>query len=103
MSSHILMTTVTAIALSTPAWADDPAEVPSNVCLEAILFDPAEAPIDREMKILWLEHIEALFQENPAAAAEAIRSGLGGQAAARTGFTLTEHRPAPTSARLAGD
>jgi hypothetical protein len=103
MFSHILMATVTAIALSTPAWADDPAEVPSDACLEAILFDPAEAPIDREMKILWLEHIEALFQKDPAAAAEAIRSGLSGQAAARTGFTLTEQQPAPTNARLAAD
>jgi hypothetical protein len=103
MSSHMLMATVTAIALSTPAWADDPAEVPSEACLETILFDPAEAPIDREMKILWLEHIEALFQENPAAAAEAIRSGLGGQAAARIGFAATEHGPAPTNARFAAD
>jgi hypothetical protein len=103
MSSHILMATVTAIALSTPAWADDPAEVPSDACLEAILFDPAEAPIDREMKILWLEHIGALFQENPVAAAEALRSGLGGQAAARIDFAATEQEPAPTTARFAAD
>jgi hypothetical protein len=103
MSSHILMATVTAIALSTPAWADDPAEVPSDACLEAILFDPAEAPIDREMKTLWLEHVEAVFQENPVAAAEALRSGLGGQAAGRIGFAATEHGPAPTNARFAAD
>jgi hypothetical protein len=103
MSSHILMATVTAIALSTPAWAHDPAEVPSDACLRAVLFDPAEAPIDREMKILWIEHIDALFRENPAAAGEAIRSGLAGQAAARTGFAATEHRPASASARFATD
>ena len=28
MSSHILLATVAAIALSTPAWADDPAQAP---------------------------------------------------------------------------
>ena len=55
MGSQILMATVTAIALSTPAWADDP-EAPIDTCIEGILFDPAEAPIDTEMKIiLWLE------------------------------------------------
>ena len=103
MSSHILVATVTGIALSTPVWAHDPAEAPIDACLEAILFDPAEAPIDREMKIIWLEHIGALFREDPAAAGEAIRSGLSGQAAARTGFTVTGHRPALTNARLAAD
>jgi hypothetical protein len=99
MSSHILMATVTGIALSTPAWAHDPAEAPIDTCIEAILFDPAEAPIDREMKILWLENIEALLRENTAA----VRSGLGGQAAARTGPTVAEHQPAPTNANLAAD
>jgi hypothetical protein len=99
MSSHILMATVTGIALSTPAWAHDPGEAPINTCIEAILFDPAEAPIDREMKILWLENIEALLRENTAA----VRSGLGGQAAARTGPTVAEHQPAPTNANLAAD
>ena len=99
MSSHILLATVTGIALSTPAWAHDPAEAPIDTCIEAILFDPAEAPIDREMKILWLENIEALLRENTAA----VRSGLGGQAAARTGPTVAEHQPAPTNANLAAD
>ena len=89
MSSHILMATMTGIALSTPVWAHDPAEAPMDACLEVILFDPAEAPIDREMKVLWLEHIEALFQENPAAGAEAVRAGLAGRAATPTGLTVT--------------
>jgi hypothetical protein len=103
MSSHILMATVTGIALSTPAWAHDPAEVPIDACIEAILFDPAEAPIDREMKILWLEHIEALFRENPAAGGEALRSGLGGRVGARTGPTVTKHQPAPTNVKLVAE
>jgi hypothetical protein len=81
MSSHILLATVTGIALSTPAWA----------------HDPAEAPIDTEMKILWLENIEALLREN----AGAVRSGLGGRATARTGPTVLEYRPAPANASLA--
>jgi hypothetical protein len=99
MSSHILMATVTGIALSTPAWAHDPTEAPIDTCIEAILLDPAEAPIDTEMKILWLENIEARLRENTAA----VRSGLGGQAAARTGPTVAEHQSAPTSANLAAD
>jgi hypothetical protein len=66
--------------------------------IQAIFFDPAEAPIDTEMKILWLENIEALLRENTAA----VRSGLGGQAAARTG-PVAEHQPAPTNATLAAD
>ena len=115
MSSHILLATVTGIALSTPAWAHDPAEAPidtdieaifSNPAadIEAILLDPAEAPIDTEMKILWLENIEARLREarlreNTAA----VRSGLGGQAAARTGPTVAERQPAPTIADLAAD
>jgi hypothetical protein len=57
MSSRILMATVAAIALSTPAWADDPAEAPIDTEMKAILFDPAEAPIDTEMKMI-------LFVEN---------------------------------------
>ena len=92
MSSHILLATMTGIALSTPAWAHDPAEAPTDTGIEAILLDPAEnieailldpaeAPIDTELKILWLENIEALLRQNTAA----VRSGLGGQAAARTG------------------
>jgi hypothetical protein len=65
MSSHILLATVTGIALSTPAWAHDPAEAPIDSDIEAILLDPAEAPIDTEMKILWLENIEALCGRTP--------------------------------------
>jgi hypothetical protein len=110
MSSHILLATVTGIALSTPAWAHDPAEAPIDndietifldpaENIEAILLDPAEAPIDTEMKILWLENIEALLRENTAA----VRSGLGSQAAARTGPRVAEHQPAPTNANLAAD
>ena len=110
MSSHILLATVTGIALSTPAWAHDPAEAPIDTDIkaiflhpaeniEAILLDPAEAPIDTEMKILWLENIEALLRENTAA----VRSGLGGQAAARTGPTVWEHQPAPTNVNLAAE
>ena len=62
MSSHILLATVTGIALSTPAWAHDAAEAPIDTDIEAIflhpaegieaiLLDPAEAPIDTDMKI----------------------------------------------------
>ena len=97
MSSHILMATVTGIALSTPAWAHDPAEAPIATCIEAILFDPAEAPIDREMKILWLENIEALLRENTAGGGDVVRFGLGGRA------TFAEHQPAPTNANLAAE
>ena len=104
MSSHILLATVTGIALSTPAWAHDPTEAPIDTDIEAIflhpaediealLWDPAEAPIDTEMKILWLENIEALLWENTAA----VRSGL------RTGPTVAEHQPAPTNANFAAD
>ena len=91
------LATVTGIALSTPAWAHDPGETPIDTDIEAILLDPAEAPIDMEMKILWLENIEALLRENTAA----VRSGLGGQAAARTGPTVLEHQLARTNASLA--
>jgi hypothetical protein len=110
MSSHILLATVTGIALSTPAWAHDPAEAPIDAEIEAILLnpaedieaiflDPAEAPIDTEMKILWLENIEALLWEKTAA----VGPGLDGRAAARTGLTVAEHQPAPTNANLAAD
>ena len=110
MSSHILLATVTGIALSTPAWAHDPAGAPIDTNIEAIFFhpaedleasllDPAEAPIDTEMKILWLENIEARLRENTTA----VRSGLGGQAAARTGRTVVEYQPAPTNANLAAN
>jgi hypothetical protein len=108
MSSHILMATVTGIALSTPAWAHDPAETPFDTHIEAIflhpaesietiLLDPAEAPIDTEMKILWLENIEALLWEKTAA----VPSRVGGIAAARTWPTVLEHQPAPANANLA--
>jgi hypothetical protein len=107
MSSHILVATVTGIALSTAAWAHDPVEAPIDTDIEAIflhpaenieaiLLDPAQAPIDTEMKILWLENIEALLRENTAA----VRSGLGGQAAAHTGPTVAEHQPALTKRKL---
>src|SRR5262245_58398637 len=110
MSSRILLATVTGIALSTPAWAHDPTEAPiatdiraiflhPAADIEAILLDPAEAPIDTEMKLLWLENIEARLREN----ITPVRSGLGGQAAARTGRTLAERQPAPTTADLAAD
>jgi hypothetical protein len=109
MSSHILLATVTGIALSTPAWAHDPAEAPTDTDMEAIflhpaediqaiLLDPAEAPIDTEMKILWLENIEALLRENAAA----VRSGLGG-AAARSGSAVLERQSTPTNADLAAN
>jgi hypothetical protein len=38
MSSHILLATVTGIALSTPAWAHDPAEAPIDTDIEAIFL-----------------------------------------------------------------
>ena len=48
------------------------------------------APIDREMtKILWLEHIEALFRENPAAGDEAARAGL--ERSSRHSYRLHSH------------
>jgi hypothetical protein len=110
MSSHILLATVTGIALSTPAWAHDPAEAPIDTdleavslhpteAIEAILLDPAEAPIDTEMKILWLENIEALLRENAAV----VRSGLRGRVAAGACPTVLEHHPAPMNADLAAN
>ena len=74
MSSHVLMATVAAIALSTPAWAHDPAEAPIDTEIKAILLDPAEAPIDTEMIILWLENIEVSLRENTASGAHAVRA-----------------------------
>jgi hypothetical protein len=57
MSGHIFLALVPAIALSAPAWADDPAPIDTET--RSIVLDPAEAPIDTEMKIiLWLETIE---------------------------------------------
>jgi hypothetical protein len=64
MSGHIFLAIVAAIALSAPAWADDPAAARIDTERQAILLDPAEAPIDTEMKIiLWLETIEAPVRE----------------------------------------
>ena len=75
MSSHMSLATVAAIALSTPAWADDPAKAPIDTEIKAILLDPAEAPIDTEMKIiLWLESIEASSRKNVASGSDAVRS-----------------------------
>jgi hypothetical protein len=110
MSSHILLATVTGIALSTPAWAQDPTEAPIDTAIEAIflqpaedieaiLLDPAEAPIDTEMKILWLENIQSLLREN----APAVRSGLGSRVAAGAGPTVLEHEPTQTDADLAAN
>jgi hypothetical protein len=104
MSSHILLVTVAAIALSTPAWADDPAEGPIDTEIKAILLDPDEAPIDTEMKIiLWLENIEAPSREHIAEGGNTVRSGLGPRGAAHTGPTIAEYRSAPTSATVAAE
>ena len=84
-------------ASSSSAISCHPSDPAENI--EAILLDPAEAPIDTEIEILWLENIEALLRENTAA----VRSGLGSQAAARIGPTVAEHQPAPTNANLAAD
>ena len=91
MSSHILMATLAAIALSTPAWAQDPAVAPIDTEMKAILLDPAEAPIDTEMKIIWLvESIQAPLRENTAGGGDA---GRGGRAADRAGPMIAEHQP----------
>ena len=75
MFGHILMATVGTIALSTPAWAQQPAETPIDADIKAILLDPDEAPIDTEMKIiLWLESIEASSRKNVASGSDAVRS-----------------------------
>jgi hypothetical protein len=95
MSGHIFLAIVAAIALSSPAWADDPAEAPIDSERKAILLDPAEAPIDTEMKIiLWLETIEAPLR---------VRSGPGARAAGRTGPTIAEYRSAPTNMNVAAE
>jgi hypothetical protein len=63
MSGHIFLALVPAIALSAPAWADDPAPIDTET--RSIVLDPAEAPIETEMKvILWLETIEAPLREH---------------------------------------
>jgi hypothetical protein len=104
MSSHILLATVAAIALSTAAWADDPGEAPIDTEMKAILLDPGEAPIDTEMKIIvWVEHIEADLREHVAERGNAVRSGLGARGAARTGPTIAEYRSAPTYATVAAE
>jgi hypothetical protein len=96
MSSHILLATVAAIALSTPAWADDPAEGPIDTEIKAIVFDPGEAPIDTEMKIiLWLENIEAPLWENTAGGDDAARSALS------TGTNIAQYQTAPTHENVA--
>lgn len=92
MSSHILMATMAGIALSTPAWAHDPAKAPFDMEVRAILLDPAEAPIDTEMKIILLvENLQAALRENTA----------GGRAAARSGPTIAEHQPAAAPTNVA--
>ena len=106
MSSHILLATVTGIALSTPAWAHDPAEAPIDTDIEAIflgpaenieaiLLDPAEAPIDTEMKILWLENIEARLWGKILA----VRSGLGSFKTLPAGWLHSRGTPAGTDER----
>ena len=104
MSSHLLLATVAAIALSTPAWADDPGEAPIDTKIKAILLDPAEAPIDTEMKIiLWIENIEAPLREQIADGGSTVRSGLGARGAGRTGPTIAEYRSAPTNVNVAAE
>jgi hypothetical protein len=103
MSSRILMATVAAIALSIPAWAHDPAEAPIDTEMKAILFDPAEAPIDTEMKIILFDPAEApidtemkiiLFVENIQAP---LREGTGGGAPVTTGQQAELPSITPTS------
>jgi hypothetical protein len=104
MSSRILLATVATIALSTPAWADDPAEAPIDTEMRAILLDPGEAPIDTEMKIiLWIENIEAHLREHTADGGNTLRSGLGARDAGHTGPTIAEYRSAPTNANVAAE
>jgi hypothetical protein len=99
MSSHILMATVAAIALSTPAWAGDPAKAPVDTEMEAILLDPAEAPIDTEMKIMFfLGEIELPLWARTAGGGD---PGQSDRAAAGTGPTIAEHRPAATNTNVA--
>jgi hypothetical protein len=104
MSSHILLATVAAIALSTPVWADDPAEAPIHTEIKAILLDPDEAPIDTEMKIiLWLENIEAPSREHIADGGNTVRSDLRARGAGSIGPTIAEYRAAPTNANVAAE
>jgi len=102
MSSHILMATVAAIALSTPAWAGDPEKAPVDTEIRAILFDPAEAPIDTEMKIMFfLGEIEVPLWASTAGGGDPGQSDRGARAAAGTGPAIAEHRPAATNTNVA--
>jgi hypothetical protein len=102
MSSHILMATVAAIALSTPAWADDPAKAPVDTEMKLILWDPAEAPIDTEMKIMFfLGEIEVPSWAITAGGGDPGRSDRPARAAAGTGPTIAEHRPAANNPDVA--
>jgi hypothetical protein len=114
MPSHILIATLAAIALSTSAWAHDPAKPPVDTEMKAVLWDPAEeikailldpaeAPIDTEMKILWLENIARALRENTAGGGDVVRSGLGARGAGRTDPTIAEYRSAPTNANVAAE
>jgi len=101
MSSHILLAIVATIALSAPAWAEDPAQAPIEA--NAIVLDPAEAPIDTEMKIiLWLETgrpLRGLIADG----GNTMRSGLGARAAGRSGPTIAEYRSASTNPDVAAE
>ena len=98
MSSHMSMAIVAAIALSTPASADDPADAPIDPEIKAIVFDPGEAPIDTEMKIiLWLESMQAPLWENTAHADDGTPSGP------RNGPTIAQYEPAPTHEDVASE
>jgi hypothetical protein len=102
MSSHILMATVAAIALSTPAWADDPAKAPVDTEMKLILWDPAEAPIDTEMKIMFfLGEIELPLWASTAGGGDPGRLDREARAAVGTGPTIAEHRPAAGNEKLA--
>ena len=103
MSSHILLAIVATIALSAPAWADDPAQAPIKTNTNAIVLDPAEAPIDTEMKIiLWLE-TERPLRGLIADGGNTVRSGLGARAADRTDPTIAEYRSALTNATVVAE
>jgi hypothetical protein len=92
MLRQIFLAIVAGTALSAPAWADDPVEVPTDTRTRAIVLDPAEAPIDTEMKIiLWLENIEAL-RAHIADGGKTVRSGVGPRATGRTGPAIAEYR-----------
>ena len=100
MSSQILLAIVATIALSAPAWADDPAQAPIKTKTNAIVLDPAEAPIDTEMKIiLWLE-TERPLRGLIADGGNTVRSGLGSRAADRTDPTIAEYWSASTNANV---